>query len=269
MEFASLFLRHQFFRPAKWVPGMLGIPLTILVILQFQLPVIKSETIFLRSGKDSVKSFLYRPKANGPFPALLLVHGDFGPTEWFKKQAQRLAGKGYMTLAIDLYRGELPKDIEAAHILERGLPEERVLRDLKAGIDYLAANPLVHKERIGILGWDMGGGYALDAAIHHPRLRATVICYGRLRTDSKLLAKMKSSVLGIFAGADEGISADTIKQFQKAMAKADKRVVAHVFPGLGNGFMDPASPYLSRPTPAAVIVDAWRRIDAYLNAELK
>ena len=240
-----------------------------LCVLCGSLTPITSESISLRSGKDAVKGFLCRPEGKGPFPAIVILHGDFGPTEWIKKQAKRLAARGYLTLVIDLYRGEMPKDVEEAHILERALPEERVLRDLKAAIDHLAASPLVQKDRIGILGWDMGGGYALEGAVHDPRLRATVICYGRLRTDPKLLAKMKSSVLGIFAGADEGISADTIKQFQNAMTKAGKRVTINTIPGVGNGFMDPASPYLSRRTPPAAIADAWRRIDAYLDAELK
>jgi len=243
--------------------------LGVLGVLCGSLAPITSETVALRSGKDTVKGFLYRPEGKGPFPAIVILHGDFGPTEWIKKQAQRLAARGYLTLAIDLYRGEMPKDVEEAHILERALPEERVSRDLKSAVDHLAASPLVRKDRVGILGWDMGGGYALDGAIHDPRLRASVICYGRLRTDAKLLAKMSSSVLGIFAGADEGISADTIKQFQKAMTKAGKRVTINVIPGVGSGFMDPASPYLSRTTPPDVIADAWRRIDAYLDAELK
>jgi carboxymethylenebutenolidase len=247
--------------------GILGLPLTILFCLQTTQPV--AETISLRSGKDTVKSFLYRPEGKGPFPAILVLHGDFGPTEWVKKQARELAKKGYLTLVIDLYHGEMPKDIEEAHILERALPEERVLRDVKAAVDFLAANPSVRKDRIGIFGFDMGGGYALDGAIQDPRVRTTVICYGRLRTDPKVLAKMKSSVLGIFAGADEGISPDTIKQFQKAMKKAGKQVEPHIIPGVENGFLDPASPYLSRPTPPATIADAWRRIDAYLHAELK
>src|SRR5579859_7516134 len=138
---------------------MLGYSLTLLACFQTSLPSITTETISIGSGKDTAKGFLYRPKGKGPFPAILILHGDFGPTDWVKKQARRLAGQGYLTLALDLYRGEMPKDIEEAHILERALPDERVLRDLKAAVDYLAANPLVRKERIGILGWDMGGGY--------------------------------------------------------------------------------------------------------------
>jgi carboxymethylenebutenolidase len=248
---------------------MYGLFLPILLWTQPAAP-IAVETVSLRSGKDTVKGFLYRPVGKGPFPAILVLHGDFGPTDWVKKQAKRLATKGYIALAIDLYRGELPKDVEEAHILERALPEERVLRDLKAAVDYLTARPQVRKDRIGIMGWDMGGGYALDGAINDERLRAVVVCYGRLRTDPKTLARIKSSVLGIFAGNDQGISPETIKRFQKAMAKAGKRLAgAHVIPGVPNGFMDSASPYLSRPAPPAAITEAWRRIDEYFDKELR
>jgi len=116
----------------------------------------------------------------------------------------------------------------------------------------------------------MGGGYALEGAMHDVRLRAVVICYGRLFTDPKRLSKLSGSVLGIFAEKDEGISPDTRKRFQNAMAKAGKHLSGlHVFAGADNGFMDPESPYRDSPPSAAAIAGAWRAIDAYLAAELK
>src|SRR5438309_8218947 len=90
-----------------------------------------AESVTYVAGKDKVKATWCRPVGAGPFPAIVVVHGDFGPTAWVKKEAERLAGKGFAALAIDLYRGELPKDIEEAHILERGLPEQRVQTDLR------------------------------------------------------------------------------------------------------------------------------------------
>jgi carboxymethylenebutenolidase len=231
---------------------------------------VKTENITLRSGKDAVQAHCFRPERKGPFPAVIVLHGDFGLTAWVKKQARRLADKGYVTLAVDLYRGELPKDVEEAHILERALPEERVLRDLKAAADYLASRADVRKDRLGVIGWDMGGGYALEGAIHDARFRAAVVCYGRLATDSKRLSKLNGSVLGIFAGKDEGISSDTRKRFENAMRKAGKRLAGlHVFNGVDNGFMDPDSPYREETPSAAAVAEAWNRIDAYLAAELK
>src|SRR5262249_38088519 len=155
---------------------------------------------------------------------------DFGLTGWIKDQARRLADRGYITLAVDLYRGEKPGNLMDAHIMDRGLPEERVIADLKGAVDYLARRPDVRQGRLGIIGWDMGGGYALDAALQDRRLRAVVTCYGRLITDSQLLVPLRASVLGIFGAEDEGITAKTIQQFRTAMRKAGKRVAGlHVY----------------------------------------
>jgi carboxymethylenebutenolidase len=233
-------------------------------------PAVKAETITYGAGKDTARAVRFRPAGKGPFPAVIVVHGDFGPTKWVKRQAERLAGQGYVALAVDLYRGELPRDVEEAHILERGLEEARVLANLRAAVDHLAALPEVRRDRIGILGWDMGGGHALEAAARDRRLCAVVTCFGRLITDPARLAGLQAPVLGIFAGKDEGITPDTLKRFGAAMAKAGKRVAGlHVYPECESGFLDPANPYLSAPPPARDVADAWRKIDAFLAAELK
>jgi carboxymethylenebutenolidase len=246
------------------------IGVTTALMSAIALGAVTSADTTLRSGKDTVKAHCFRPEGKGPFPALVVLHGDFGLTGWVKEQARRLASKGYVTLAIDLYRGELPKDVEEAHIIERALPQERVLRDLKAGVDYLCGQPEVRKDRLGVIGWDIGGGYALDCAIHDPRIRAVVVCYGRLPTEPKRLTNLSGSVLGIFAEKDEGISADTRKRFENAMRKAGKRLAGlHVLKGVGNGFMDPDSPYREGPPSTAAATEAWRRIDDYLAVELK
>ncbi|MCI0456164.1 MAG: dienelactone hydrolase family protein [Gemmataceae bacterium] len=231
-------------------------------------PKVATENVTYRSGKDTVRAVVCRPDGKGPFPAVVAVHGDFGLTGWVKEQAQRLAAKGYVVLAIDLYRGSVAKDLEEAHILERGLDLGRVQTDIKAALDYLQTRPEVSKDRLGILGWDMGGGHALDAAMRDGRLKATVVCYGRLTTDSKPLAGLRGPVLGLFAGKDEGIPPETTQRFQAAMKKAGKRAAVHVYPDVGTCFLDPKSPYLSAPTPAAVITDAWARIEKFFAEEL-
>ncbi len=223
----------------------------------------------LPAGKYTVRAALVRPAGNGPFPALVVVPGDFGLSPWVRQQARRLAGKGYLVLAVDLYDGELPKTIEEAHILERGLPEDQVRAYLRAAVDALAARPDVGKGAIGVLGWDSGGGYALDAAIADARLRTAVVCYGRVPTDAASLAPLRGDVLAIFAGKDEGISPATIAQFRQATAKAGKRVTVHVYPKCGNGFLDPDSPYAAGPPDRAAIADAWTKIEAHLAARLK
>jgi carboxymethylenebutenolidase len=229
-----------------------------------------TESISFRSGKEKGKAILYRPAGKGPFPAVVVVHGDFGLTPWVKEQAARLAEQGYVALAVDLYRGETPAELMDAHIMSRGVPDERALADLRAAVDYLTDRPDVQAEQIGILGWEMGGGYALDAARVDHRLNAVVICYGRLMTDPELLKPLHAPVLGIFAGHDEGISRETIDQFQAALHKAGKPdAEVHIYPTCGHGFMDASDSSGSGAAATEATADAWKKIEAFLATQLK
>jgi carboxymethylenebutenolidase len=219
----------------------------------------------LSSGKHAVQ---FRPTGAGPFPAIVVLHGDFGLTPWVKQQGRRLADKGFLVLAVDRYDSDLPKTIEEAHILDRGLEDSRVLAEVKAAIDYLAGQQDVRKDAIGVLGWDAGGGFALDAAIADRRLRTAVICYGRLTTDPKTLAALQGPVLGIFGAKDEGIPPATIAQFKKAMTKAGKSATVHVYPDCGGSFMDPDSPHFEGRPDRAAIADAWAKIETHLAKTL-
>lgn len=225
-------------------------------------------SINLQAGKHTARAVQVRPVGAGPFPAVVMLHGDFGLTAWVKQQARRLAEKGYVVLAVDRYNGDLPKTIEDAHILDRGLEDARVLADIKAAVDHVASSKAVRHGAIGILGWDSGGGYALDAAIADRRLKTAVICYGRLTTDPQPLAMLTGPVLGIFGGKDEGIPPETIEQFKKAMNKAGKSAIVHVYPQCAGSFMDPDSPHFEGQPDRAAIADAWTKIEAHLAKTL-
>jgi carboxymethylenebutenolidase len=228
------------------------------------------ETVTYRAGPETLRGILCRPAGEARHPAVIIVHGDFGLSDWVKETARQLAGAGYLSLAVDLYRGQAVTDVLDAHIMDRGLSEDRVITDLRAAVDYLEGRPDVRKDAIGILGWDTGGGYALDAALNDSRLRVVVTCCGRLTTDPALLAPLNASVLGLFAGQDEGISPQTIAQFRAAMEKAGKRLAGlHVYPACGHGFMDPSTTQTTGDQVDEARVDAWRKIQYYLASELK
>src|SRR5438552_1555329 len=137
-----------------------------------------AEEVTYKSGQETVRGYLCRPAGGDRRPGIVVVHDDRGLDAWTKEQARRLAGLGYVVLAVDLYRGELPGDVLDAHILDRALPEDQVLRDLKSAVTFLAGRQDVRAESLGAVGWDTGGGYALDAAIRDSRLQAVVTCYG-------------------------------------------------------------------------------------------
>ena len=231
---------------------------------------IEGKKVKFVNGKLGIQALEFVPPGKeGPLPAVIVVHGDFGLSPWAQRQCSRLAQKGYHVLALDLYRGELPKNIEEAHILGRGLEDDRVHKQISMAVDILAKNKEVRKDAIGILGWDMGGGYALDAALLDKRLKAAVSCYGRLTTDPKKLVAMEASLLCLIAGKDQGTNKDVVKQFKAALKKAGKdgTTTIHVYPNAHHGFMDPDSPYDDRGD-AKTIADAWKRIDEHLAKAL-
>lgn len=223
-----------------------------------------AEAVSYCSRKDLVQGQFFRPTGQGPFPAVVVVHDEFGPSSWINKQAQRLQHHGIAALAVDLYRGETATDVMDAHILGRGVPDERAVADIRAAVDYLTRRPDVRADAVGIVGWDLGAGYSLDAACADPRLRAAVICYGRLTTDANLLKPLQATVLAIFAGEDQGITVETINQFRAAMTKAEKRLAgSYCYPGVRHGFMSDISQ-----ASMAATDDAWAKIDAFLTVEM-
>jgi carboxymethylenebutenolidase len=227
---------------------------------------IDGKPVSYKSGDETVNGILYTPAGKGPFSALIVIHEYWGLNDWVKQQAAKLAGQGYVALAIDLYRGKVADNPDLAHELMRGVPEDRAIRDLKAAFDFLASQPNVNKDRIGAIGWCMGGGYALDAALAEPQLAATVINYGHLATEPSELKKINAPILGLFGGQDRGITPDDVKKFQQSMEHLGKKIEVKIYPDAGHAFENPNNKQGYRPGDAA---DAWQRSVDFLAATLK
>src|SRR6185437_9678880 len=123
---------------------------TALVAVRADAP--KTETVTFPNGTGTVSGFLATPEKPGRYPALVVVHEWWGLTDWVKEQTQKLAGQGYIALAVDLYRGKVTSDPEEAHELMRGLPQDRAISDLQAAFVYLAGRKDVDRDHIGTIG---------------------------------------------------------------------------------------------------------------------
>ena len=130
----------------------------------------------------------------------------------------------------------------------RGVPEDRAKRDLHAAFEFLASQPNVKKDRIGSIGWCMGGGYSLDVALQEPTLRAVVINYGHLATDTDSLKAINASVLGIFGGQDRGIPVDDVQKFAKTLKELGKQVDVTVYPDADMASRIPTTKTATAPT---------------------
>ncbi len=241
---------------------------TLLLVLALSLTALAADgkSVAYKSGDESVTGTLYTPAGKGPFPALIVIHEWWGLNDWVKEQGSKFADQGYVALAVDLYRGKVADTPDLAHELMRGVPEDRVARDLRAAFNYLAAQPNVKKDRIGSVGWCMGGGYSLNVALLEPTLAAAVINYGHLATEPSELKKINAPILGSFGGQDRGIPPDDVKKFQQALTQLGKKNEIKIYPDAGHAFENPNNKQGYRPEDAA---DAWKRTVEFLGSTLK
>jgi carboxymethylenebutenolidase len=223
-------------------------------------------TVEYKSGDETVSAVLYTPAGSGSFPALIVIHEWWGLNDWVKEQASKLSGQGYVTLAIDLYRGKVATTPEEAHEIMRGVPEDRAKRDLHAAFEFLASQPNLKKDRIGAIGWCMGGGYSLDVALQEPTLAADVINYGHLATDPEALKKIHAPILGIFGAQDKGIPGGDVRKFGEQLEKLGKKIEIKIYDDAGHAFENRNNKDGYRPADAT---DAWQRTVDFLAKNLK
>jgi len=224
------------------------------------------KNVSYKSGDETVQGILYAPEGKGPFPGIVVIHEWWGLNDWVKEQAAKLSDQGYVTLAVDLYRGKVAKTPDEAHEIMRGVPEDRAKRDLHAAVEFLESQPNVKKDHIGSIGWCMGGGYSLDVALQEPTLAADVINYGHLATDPESTKKINASILGLFGGQDRGIPAEDVKKFEQLLKQQGKKVEIVIYPDAGHAFENPNNTTGYRADDAA---DAWKRTVSFFAATLK
>jgi carboxymethylenebutenolidase len=225
----------------------------------------KTETVSYKSGDETVSGYLALPDGGGKHPAIVVIHEWWGLNDWVKEQAQKYAAQGYVALAVDLYRGKVATNPDDAHILMRGLPDDRGMRDLEAAFAYLSSRPDVNAAKIGSVGWCMGGSWSIKLAVDQPKLAACVVNYGWLPSDPALVAKIKSPVMGNFGAEDQGIPPKDVKAFESAMKADGKTTDIKIYDGAGHAFENPNNKQGYRPEAAG---DAGQRISTFFNKYL-
>lgn len=215
---------------------------------------------------ETVHGVLYRPKAAGRYPAIIVIHEWWGLNDWVKQQAEMFASHGYVTLAVDLYRGQVATDPEMAHELMRALPQDRGVAYLRGADRYLKTLSYVRTNRIGAVGWCMGGSFAMQFAIAEPSLRAVAINYGAPDLDPAALKKIHAAILGNYGALDRGITPDDVHRFAAEMQKLGHPIDVKEYPDAGHAFQNPNNKGGYR---AADTQDADHRMFTFFHQHLK
>lgn len=217
-----------------------------------------AETIEIRmpSGRS------FRAYAAGPAagPGVVLVHEWWGLDDVTRNTAERIGELGLRALAVDLYDGALATDRKAAAALMGSLDKKVALEKVDAGVRHLAASGA----KVGTIGWCMGGGLALRAALSQPdEVAATAIFYGEIVDDPAVLATLGGPVLGVFAEKDGWITKEMAQRFDAALTKVKVPHVVRVFPA-DHAFFNPTSPNHD----AACAADAWALVADHFRKNL-
>ena len=208
-----------------------------------------------------------------PLPGVIVIHERWGLDDGVRALANRIAGEGYIVLAIDLYGGETAENTDAARQLMVEVVENPELanQNIQQAYDFLlssSTSPLGagSPPRIAALGWSFGGGWALNAAMLLPDdLDAAVIYYGQVTDDEERLAPVNAPILGLFGANDRGVSRDSVVAFEKALQNLEKDYEIEIYDNAGHAFADPqASNY--QPDVAA---EAWEKVVVFLGENLR
>jgi carboxymethylenebutenolidase len=220
------------------------------------------------SGGVAVHAYLSRPKGDGPFPAVIVIHENRGLLEHFKDVTRRLAKLGYAALAVDLASGDGGTDRYASDLAQvtailGRTPPERMVEFLNAGVRYLQGQAYIRRDRIGATGYCFGGGMTWRLATANADLRAAAPFYGA-NPPLEDVPKIKAAVLAVYGGLDERINAG-IPAVRDAMQKANVTHEIVVYPGAGHAFFNDTGGNYN----ATAAREAWNRTLAWFEKYLK
>ena len=139
-----------------------------------------TQTVAFDGERVRLQGFIARLEGDGPFPGVVIIHEAFGLNENMKDIARRFADENYVSFAVDLFAGRNRAVCMARFIggMLRGTPERFGIGDLKAALSVLAEQPSVDRERLGAIGFCLGGGFAVAWACTDDRLSAIAPFYG-------------------------------------------------------------------------------------------
>ena len=225
------------------------------------------KVIFKHGGKETFDGFLARPKADGTFPAVLVIAGNRISEEYIPNTCAALALAGFVGLAPNIFH-PLPDNAKTAEDYEKALKEHTkydVLQDIQVGADYLKTQPFVKADRMGIIGFCFGGQMAMLFAARSREIDAVVAFHpGLTMADREIIAHLQVPVQLHQGTADQSMDATTAKKLAEILKAQKTPVELFLYEGADHGFLAHTRPFY-RPDDAKL---AWKRTTEFLGKHL-
>lgn len=210
-----------------------------------------------------LRAYLALPEGSSPSPGVVVIHEIGGLDEHTRGVAERFAREGYAALAVDLFStASRPMCmLRIFHgILIRPLTNG-VVGDLRASIDALGGRPEVDASKLGVIGFCLGGSYALQLACVDGRLKSASVFYGQNPRPLDAVAKA-CPIVGSYPERD--FTARLARRLEPALARSGVRHDIKIYAGARHSFFNETRGAYD---PAAA-ADAWARTLAFFKANL-
>lgn len=229
-------------------------------------PIVSERLPYAEVGNELIYGYFTFPEDMvEPLPAVIMIHEWWGLNDVVRATADRLAGEGYIVLAVDLFGGSKASSLEQARqqmlkVVENPQQADDNLRQAYSFVRQVAGAP-----RIGSLGWGFGGDWSLNFAQLFPaELDAVVIYYGQVTDDEDMLQPIDAPILGLFGAKDPSIPVATVRAFETALERLRKNYTVHVYPQGVHAFANPAGTAYQ----PGIAEDAWSRTLEFLDLHL-
>ena len=223
------------------------------------------QNVSFASNAQEAHGYLALPPS-GRGPGLIVIQEWWGLTSHIADLVDRFAREGFVALAPDLYGGRTTHDAEEAGRLMQELPAERAAADLRGAVDFLVSHEAVTTEKVGAVGFCMGGGFVLSlAAQEGERVGAAVPFYGVLQAETDW-SGLRAWVQGHYGEQDAFVPAGAVRaQFDAIAAATGTRPELHFYPA-GHAFLNDENLLGTYDPDQAGI--AWGRAVGFLHSVL-
>ena len=225
------------------------------------------EMVSFQSNGGTASGYLASP-ADARGPGVIVIQEWWGLIPQVKGVADMFAREGFNALAPDFYHGKSAKigEPDQAQKLMMEFDIEQAAKDARGAAQYLASHAKTGSQKVGVIGFCMGGMLALMTGTVAPdAIGAVVDCYGVPPRKKPDYPKLKSiPVLGVFGGKDEHVM-HALPDLESDLRDSSVPFEKLIYPDADHAFLNEQRADAYRPDDAK---DAWPKIISFLKRHL-